>query len=340
MIVGIYGMSGASRPLAATALKRMAAGADGLHRGRARTLLATDVAVAVYPRAGRECGESLLERDDVLIIAAGHLLHPKFEGEGPPQIVSRLLDAGALSDGLAQCAGEFAVVVVDKHSGELTLATDYLGIRPLFYAVTNCGVLFGSDVWPIFDSGCVARELDYDGLASWILFHHPQDTSTLFRQIKKVAPGTVLRCRGGTVTATDYRHARTDAPGDGRDLADQIHDIVSRTCRSLTRGQQSMAILLSGGFDSRYVACLMRSQGIECTAYTVPFESGDAEVAPVVAARLDMPLRTVPLPGSLDDAHGEPEGWSAAGFPIGKSVTCLPFERFDIALPAADGFVG
>ena len=156
-MVGIYGVSEATGPRAAEAVQRMVAGASGLHRGRARLLRGPDVVVAAYPRQGEEGDEAVLDRDDVLVIVSGHLFHPKLEAEGPARLVGRLLDTGSFPEGLAECVGEFAAVLVDKRSGEVSLVTDYLGVRPLFYAITDAGVLFGTNVWPMFDSGRFAR---------------------------------------------------------------------------------------------------------------------------------------------------------------------------------------
>ncbi|MGH7315569.1 MAG: asparagine synthase-related protein, partial [Candidatus Rokuibacteriota bacterium] len=255
-------------------------------------------------------------------------------------LVERLLEIGRFPEGLSECVGEFSLALLDRRTGQVSLASDCLGIRPLFYATVGDGVVFGSDVWPIFASGRIAPAVDYDGLASWIHFNYPQGRSTLFRDIHKIPPGALVRIGGGQVTAVSYVRPRPRALTRDRELVEEIDDIVAGVCKGLTRGHSSVAVFLSGGFDSRYIACVLKRQGLECVAYTVPYESGDAELAPVVASRLGIPLQSVPITSSLDDAYGEPLRWSPAGFPIGKFVTSLLVERFGMTGPTADGFLG
>lgn len=340
MVVGVYGVSEAAGRGTGEALQRIVTGANQVHRGHVRMYQAPGVSVGAYPRHGGDVGGSVLDREDVLVIVSGHLVHPTLTAESSAALIGRLLDTGNFPKALAGCLGEFAIVLVDKRSGEVSLVTDYLGVRPLLYAITDTGLLFGSNVWPMFDSGRIAPEVDSDALASWIVLNYTQGTSTLFKQIRKVPPKTVMRFRGKQIIATPYGLRTSSRPDVGNDLIEQVHDIVSRTARHLTRGHPSVAVLLSGGYDSRYVACLLKRQGVDCLALTVPYESGDAELTPLVASRLDMPLRSMPVSGSLDDAYGDPVRWSAFGFPVGKHVTCLPVERFAVQVPAVDGFLG
>jgi hypothetical protein len=342
-LVASYGVVLSDESRRTAALRRMASEADLLHPGPRHAMRLGSFTAIAYRGRDQTGAPATIESDALAGIVLGQLDHPDLATQNTNvfELLDHSLRTQRLPEFLAQCIGDFGLVLVDRRTDELVLATDCLAARPLFYAVTPDGAVFGSSVWPIFQSGEVTGALDPDALASWLHLNYPQGTSTLFRAIQKVPGGTLLRIVKGHATATTYVRLRPySVPSTGADLVDEIDAVVSRTCKALTKGRQSVGVFLSGGFDSRYVACLLKRQGLDCVAYTVPYESGDAELAPAVAKRLDIPLRSVPVVGSLDDAYGDPLRWSPAGFPIGKFVTRLLVEQYRQLPPTATGFLG
>src|SRR6266481_5835684 len=71
--------------------------------------------------------------------------------------------------------GMFAVAVWNPGSGELLLARDRLGVKPLYISEQSGCVLFASEVRALLASGCVGRRLSPEGVDSFLRFGAPRE---------------------------------------------------------------------------------------------------------------------------------------------------------------------
>jgi len=121
--------------------------------------------------------------------------------------------------------GQFAIALWDKRSGELLLARDRVGIRPLFYTIADGALIFGSEIKAILLDPRVEAEIDPISLAQVFTAWAPLTPRTIFRDIFEVPPGHFLRVKAGgslSITATGawpFQRAPPPAPrrsGGGR----------------------------------------------------------------------------------------------------------------------------
>ena len=61
----------------------------------------------------------------------------------------------------------FAFAIWDSNKNCLFLAVDRFGIKPLYYAVTQQGLIFGSELKSIMASDLISREIDFEALAQY-----------------------------------------------------------------------------------------------------------------------------------------------------------------------------
>ena len=88
--------------------------------------------------------------------------------------------------------GMFAFAIWDSRIQKLFLVRDRLGIKPLYYHKSGKGVIFGSEIKTILSSGHVRKELDYQALNQYIWYGNTTSNRSIFKNIKKVKPGTFL----------------------------------------------------------------------------------------------------------------------------------------------------
>ncbi|MGZ0247550.1 MAG: asparagine synthase (glutamine-hydrolyzing), partial [Alphaproteobacteria bacterium] len=87
--------------------------------------------------------------------------------------------------------GMFAFAVFDRESRCLTLARDRLGIKPLYWGKQDNRLVFGSEIKALHAARLIAPTRDPDALANFVRFAYIPAPATIFREIRKLEPGTV-----------------------------------------------------------------------------------------------------------------------------------------------------
>ncbi|HTY36185.1 MAG TPA: asparagine synthase (glutamine-hydrolyzing) [Bacteroidota bacterium] len=85
--------------------------------------------------------------------------------------------------------GMFALALWDEKNQRLVLARDRIGIKPLYYTVTDGQLIFGSEIKAMLQHPSVSRELDPQALDAYLTFLISPAPLTLFKNIRKLEPG-------------------------------------------------------------------------------------------------------------------------------------------------------
>src|SRR4051794_4916210 len=109
---------------------------------------------------------------------------------------------------LRRLRGMFAFAVHDERTGDLTLARDPLGIKPLYVMARGEGVVFASELKAIL--AALGGELTVNPaamVASALYYWLPQEYDAV-RQVRKLGPGTwTAYHRDGTTSSGTYWNA-------------------------------------------------------------------------------------------------------------------------------------
>jgi hypothetical protein len=293
-------------------------------------------------RSANELSESHQELAGVHAIAVGRPLHPKLTG-----IPDTLLDAlGEYRAGgprlTGSWLGEFNLLLADGPRRVLGLETDCLGLRPLFMREDGSRVVFGSEAWPLVEAGLVPPAIDLDAFASWILLEHPLNGRSLFSGLLRMPPGRArIDLDSGRVEVDGDSWPDADLVADPRGLVHDIAASVDELLSRVVRDEDRIGSFLSGGYDSRYVACRLTALGHPPDdAVLVDAGAGDLVPGREVASRLGIPLTVVEIDGSLVDAFGDPWFFAPHGFPIRRFYTSLAVEGLAEVPPMVDGLLG
>ncbi len=194
----------------------------------------------------------------------------------------------------------FAVCVFDP-GGDVCVATDTLGLFPIYYHSTPNWLLFSTAFSSFHHFPRFRSELSPQGLAGILLTMHMVSGQTILKGVRRLSPGHVLHWKAG-VCASERRadplkpsceHFGTSFK-EHVDLFDEsLKDIVQRET-----SDYSTHMLLSGGLDSRILAgCLRRTNGA-ADIKAVTFGAGtdhEMRCASMVAARQGWPHVQVPV---------------------------------------------
>ncbi len=88
--------------------------------------------------------------------------------------------------------GMFAFAIWDNIAKRLFLARDRIGVKPLYYRISDGTLVFGSEIKAILAHPSVSRELDEEAMVHYLTFLASPAPLTLFRGIRKLRPGHFL----------------------------------------------------------------------------------------------------------------------------------------------------
>jgi asparagine synthase (glutamine-hydrolysing) len=188
--------------------------------------------------------------------AAGH----RFRTRSDVEVIVHLYEERG-ADCLARLRGMFAFALWDARRRRLLLARDRLGIKPLLYAETPEGLLFGSELKALLASGRVERRLDVRALRDLLSFSFVLAPRTLFGSVRQVLPGHYLLYEHGSLSEHAYWELRfPDArePTPRVDWPAALRAKLEESVRLHLRSDVPVGAWLSAGVDSSSVASLMR----------------------------------------------------------------------------------
>ncbi len=171
--------------------------------------------------------------------------------------------------------GMYAIALYDPIEGQLVLARDPFGIKPLYYAQTDRGFAFASEPQALIDSGMVTPQVNPTALSELLQLQFTTGAETVFESITRVLPGESVVVRDGRVVA---RRRRTVLPSEGpadwnEETALELLDTALRNSVEVhQRSDVPYGMFLSGGVDSSALLALMaelNSQPVQ--AFTAGF---------------------------------------------------------------------
>jgi asparagine synthase (glutamine-hydrolysing) len=177
---------------------------------------------------------------------------------------------------LARCNGIFALAIWDRERGELFLARDRVGVKPLYYALHRGVLYFASEVKALLPA--LGRpQLRRDAVAPYHTVLWVPDPDTLFEGIFKIPPGHYAtfsdRQRLAVTEYWDMRFAPERRSEAG--FAADVRQTVGRAVRRQMVSDVPLGSFLSGGIDSSAIVAEMSRATDQVTTFTVGASKAD-----------------------------------------------------------------
>ena len=193
--------------------------------------------------------------------------------------------------------GMFAFAVWDARQQKLFLVRDHIGIKPLYYFVSDQMFVFASEVRALLATNVVPRRLNAAALVNYLTFGSVFDPETLVENVRALLPGHYLEWRNGRLRDVQYwDYARAcgenchEVAAQTRSHAEkQVCDLLHEAVEQQTVSDVPLGIFLSGGIDSSsLVAMLSRGQRNQLSTFSLAFreaEYNEAEYCRSIAQR-------------------------------------------------------
>ena len=153
----------------------------------------------------------------------------------------------------------FGLGYYNRHSGELLLARDRVGIKQVYYIDTDEVFAFASTLKPLMQFS--AGETDGDAVFDYYLNRAIKAPRTLFRDIHELAPGTVLRfdTRRKRISAIRrwWEPARVERTRhDETEVLEEVDRLLRRAIGDRLVSDVPVGAYLSGGVDSSLIVAI------------------------------------------------------------------------------------
>ena len=100
-------------------------------------------------------------------------------------------------DALQRFRGMFAFALFDEATGELILARDPLGIKPLYYLPRGSGVVFASELKALVSAVGSELRMEPGALVASMLYYWLPEQRCAIDGVRKLPPGSWARFRPG-----------------------------------------------------------------------------------------------------------------------------------------------
>lgn len=172
--------------------------------------------------------------------------------------------------------GMFAFAVWDEQKGELFLARDRVGIKPLYFTTLGGVFSFSSEIKALLTLPWVKAELDEDALYDFLTFNCVPPPATMFRHIFKFPPGhkMVVGANGITRHEPYWRVPYNDPSIANEDAARAlISDGLDEAVGLQMISDVPVGAFLSGGVDSSAIVALMsKKTSVPIRTYSIGFQ--------------------------------------------------------------------
>jgi len=166
-------------------------------------------------------------------------------------------------DALDRFHGMFALAVLDTNRHRLVLSRDSAGMKHLYWAQTDSGLIFGSEIKALLASGFIEPQVDPAAIQLYLSVAFTPAPLTGFLGIRKLpAAGFLVADDNGVREGTFWTpRYSTDTPlHSEHEYAEEMERLLRAAVKSHLAADVPVGAFISGGWDSSLVAAFAAEQ--------------------------------------------------------------------------------
>ncbi len=210
-------------------------------------------------------------------------------------IIAAYLEWGI--DCIQKLNGMFAISIYDRKTEEIFLARDRIGKKPLYYWYQNKNLVFASELKPIMACPGFEKKIRTDVLGRFLYHQYINAPDSIFENVYKLEPGSILKFNDGNVTSWKYwdisevynKQKNIGAPGY-EDAKEELKSILKKAVGERMIADVPLGTFLSGGYDSSLITAIAQEiSDAPVKTFSIGFDDPDfneAKYAKGVAAHL------------------------------------------------------
>jgi asparagine synthase (glutamine-hydrolysing) len=187
-------------------------------------------------------------------------------------------------------AGMFAFALFDRQARTLRLVRDRLGVKPLYWTISDGVLLFGSELRALMAHPAFRKEIDREAIAAVVRYSYVPTPATVFHRTHKLPAGSILTVQPQALPRIEpyWRLvdvlARKAEPCGEHEAVERLDALLRTSVRRRMIADVPLGAFLSGGTDSSAVVAAMQSVANRpARTFTIGFS--DAAYDETAAAR-------------------------------------------------------
>jgi asparagine synthase (glutamine-hydrolysing) len=221
-----------------------------------------------------------------------------FNSESDTEVLLQLLIKKG-SAALDELNGFFAFAFYDSFKDELILARDRFGVKPLWYYQDQSNFYFSSELKGLMKFP-IPKKINPLALASYFKFSFIPAPESIYRDVRKLMPGHLIRI--GKSTIEEKWYPDTCIPFDqnsGNNPISQFRELLDDAVKIRLEADVALGSLLSGGLDSSVLTMLAAKHKNSLESFCVSFPDepffDESKYAEIVARKVGTKLHLIPL---------------------------------------------
>lgn len=207
-----------------------------------------------------------------------------FRGTSDTEVLLEAFEAYGVQETIRQCKGMFAIALLDKKTGRLTLIRDRIGEKPLYYGFVKGQFVFASDIGSISVLDGFDNPIDTKVLQLYFIHGYIPAPYSIYQNIYKLDAGCMLEIdmpyREPEISA--YWSVREAAKygqahpftGSRQEAADELERLLKASISEQMVADVPVGAFLSAGIDSSTVVALMQAQsGQKVRSFTIGMDN-------------------------------------------------------------------
>ncbi len=190
----------------------------------------------------------------------GHQFATHGDGES---IVHLYEDLG--TECFSQLNGMFAIGIWDANHHRLVLARDRIGQKPLYYAVRDHRLVFGSELKCLAVVEGICDEIDPTAIDEFLTYQYIPHPGTIWKGVRKLAPGHFAVFENGEISVQRYWDfdPTLEAPIRREEACEKLRELLNDSVKLRMQSDVPLGSFLSGGIDSSLITAIAQSHSSE-----------------------------------------------------------------------------
>lgn len=234
----------------------------------------------------------------------------KFKSGSDTEVILNLyIDMGL--EMLDKLNGIFAFAFYDLRTGEIFIARDRLGIKPLYYSNLEDGFIFASEIKALIDFLPDKKKVDLSSLNKYLSFLWCPGEGTPLENVKKLLPGEALLIHNGKIKEQwtwfklpIFRNVKASLSKN--EAINKTKLLLNQAVNRQLISDVPVGAFLSGGLDSSSIVAMAKQQNPNIECFTIETIGGveegmtdDLPYAKQVAKHLDVDLNVISISSNM-----------------------------------------